>query len=387
MNTMHNRQARSATWARLAGATRPAVNLFYCTGLAVGLALALASQAEAAAKQMQITFGGYTNRSEVLTNFPVLVVLSNNVGQSFTFDDFVTTNGADLRFYTSSDGTGDGLNYEIESWNTNAGQACYVWVQVPTIPSNGTGSIYSKWGDSANSNQLACTTNGAVWTNGYVAVWHLPNGTALSAGDATSNRNNGTISPSGATAVTGVIDGAARFDGANGLVTIADSDSLDITNRFAISVWFKPNVLTQTSRYILSKLKTGGGDNAYSVVWEYANNQVEFYSGAYSGSNPRTGSGMTIGDTNWHHVVYSYDGATWCGYLDGTTKFSTPQVFSVSSSTASMYLSTFSGSGNNIDGQLDEVRVENTARSSNWVWACYQNQASNTVFNNWFFRE
>ena len=144
-------------------------------GLLAGFLLAagVAPRAEAAAKQMQITFGGYTNKSEVLTNFPVLVVLSNNVGQNFTFADFVTTNGYDLRFYTNAADTGSGLNYEIESWNTNAGQACYVWVQAPTIPTNGSGSIYAKWGDAANSNQLACTTNGAVWTNGYIGVWHF----------------------------------------------------------------------------------------------------------------------------------------------------------------------------------------------------------------------
>ena len=55
---------------------RPPFTVF-CSLLAI---LLLAPRAEAALQQMQITFGGYTNRSEVLTNFPVLVVLSNNVG-------------------------------------------------------------------------------------------------------------------------------------------------------------------------------------------------------------------------------------------------------------------------------------------------------------------
>ena len=39
-------------------------------GLAVLLAAGVAGPAEAAAKQMQITFGGYTNRSEVLYRLP-----------------------------------------------------------------------------------------------------------------------------------------------------------------------------------------------------------------------------------------------------------------------------------------------------------------------------
>jgi len=32
-------------------------------------------------------------------------------------------------------------------------------------------------------------------------------------------------------------------------------------------------------------------------------------------------------------------------------------------------------------GVLDEVRISNVARASNWVWACYMNMASNGVFN------
>jgi hypothetical protein len=55
-------------------------------GLAMGLILVLTSglapRAEAGGYQMPITFGGYTNRSEALTNFPVLVVFGNNREQT-----------------------------------------------------------------------------------------------------------------------------------------------------------------------------------------------------------------------------------------------------------------------------------------------------------------
>lgn len=32
------------------------------------------------------------------------------------------------------------------------------------------------------------------------------------------------------------------------------------------------------------------------------------------------------------------------------------------------------------DGKLAEVRLENVSRSSNWIWACWFNQASNASF-------
>ena len=112
-------------------------------------------------------FAGYTNRAETLTNFPVLVVLSNNVGGSgfsFANQPFVSVNGWDLRFKNNLADTGSAtLNYEIDSWNTNG--TCSVWVQVPTIPGNGSGAIWATWGDSSDAAQLACTTNGATWAN------------------------------------------------------------------------------------------------------------------------------------------------------------------------------------------------------------------------------
>ena len=75
--------------------------------------------------RMMVSFSGY-NRSETLTNFPALVVLSTNIS-GFSYRQFASTNGYDLCF-SPSDGSTN-LNYEIEKWNTN-GNSC-VWVQVP----------------------------------------------------------------------------------------------------------------------------------------------------------------------------------------------------------------------------------------------------------------
>ena len=36
-----------------------------------------------------------------------------------------------------------------------------------------------------------------------------------------------------------------------------------------------------------------------------------------------------------------------------------------------------------LNGRLDEVRVSSVARSSNWLWATWQNIASNSTFNSY----
>ena len=108
--------------------------------------------------------------TEMLTNFPALVVLSTNLS-GFSYSQFASTNGYDLRFSTSDNS--QELNYEVEKWNTNG--SSYVWVQVPQLQS-GT-YIWATWDNSAVCH-YQCSgslhTNGAMWpTASYAGVWHM----------------------------------------------------------------------------------------------------------------------------------------------------------------------------------------------------------------------
>ena len=160
---------------------------------------------------------------------------------------------------------------------------------------------------------------------------------------------------------------AINFDGNGDYVDIPDNNSVDLTNSFTISLWLKPSDLTQTNRYLISKRNDAGTDNSYSIIWEYVDNQVEFYSGSYTGSNPRTGSGITISDTNWHQIIYSYDGTTWAGYLDGINKFSTARTFSLTTSSIDLLIGTFNASGFYFNGLIDEVKIYNSALTSDEI--------------------
>ena len=52
----------------------------------------------------------------------------------------------------------------------------YDMVQVPVLPGDGSGAILAKWGNTNIQDRLACTTNGATWTNGFAGVWHMGQG-------------------------------------------------------------------------------------------------------------------------------------------------------------------------------------------------------------------
>ena len=366
------RLARSA----MAALACPAVNLFYCGVL---LAAGLCGTASAAPRQMQIAFGGYTNRSEALSNFPVLVVLSNNVSSGFTFADFVTTSGYDLRFVADPEDEGS-LNYEIESWNTDAGQASYVWVQVPTLPPDGSGAIWAKWGDAGNSSQLPCTTNGAVWTNGYRGVWHFNESSGTKVYDATSNKTSGTLSGGVTVHAPGVVAGGDQYDGVNGLTTMDNEDLFDFgVNPFCVLFWVKND-------------KTGASKE-WTVVSKYGNPgwemEIHTYSpalamGTYVNPGAKSFSVDSLAPAgDWHHIALVRNGDTMRIYADGIEKSKSTQAafFSDFQNALSLQIAKPIYAGTGFGGSIDELRLAAAERSSNYVWACWFNQASNTLFN------
>ena len=116
-----------------------------------------------------------------LSNFPLLVAFTNDSGIGAHMQD--TTNYYDIRFTDSDESTL--LKYEKESMSISGGQATgNYWVKVPTIYKTPTGDqniiyvYYGKAGDTDGSDK------NNVWDSNFKGVWHLPNGTTLTANDS-----------------------------------------------------------------------------------------------------------------------------------------------------------------------------------------------------------
>ena len=264
--------------------------------------------------KMQITFAGYNPPGGgTLTNFPELVVLSTNIS-SFSYGNFLSGSNADLRF-TDSTGTTP-LNYEIDSWNTNGNS--YVWVQVPTIAS-ASDCIWAYWG-RGGTNAAPCTTNGATWSNGYVAVWHLANGTTLNVADSTANGKNGTAY--NMSAGTGKIGGGGSFNGLNATTTggyIQTPVVSSMNNSVTLSAWATTTLNTQDGQGILYN----GSDNDGNGYGMFVNQEsatsghLWFLYGALAWWD----TGTIISGNIWHHIVatLSADGKTATVYVDGAS--------------------------------------------------------------------
>ncbi|MDD5522884.1 MAG: DUF2341 domain-containing protein [Kiritimatiellae bacterium] len=335
--------------------------------------------------KMKIKFSGY-DKDETLTNFPALVTFSESL-PGFMYRQF-KSGATDLRFADETETTE--LNYEIEYWNTNG--SSHAWVQVPEFTSNC--SIWAYWGYSNAMVAPVYTTNGTTWDFNYASVWHLTNGTTLSGNESTVNMCNGSVM--GATATNGVIDGAASFNGADGYITDLDY-SLAAYNKITVSFWLNwPNYINNDglaleytpnfnssprNAFVIGPNAASGGSSGYVAV-------TMSRSGAYNGGYfARPSAGV------WHHYAVTLNRTTGTAlgtgvYIDGSPVRITQVLSSDMQSTffndKGLYVMSRNGTSLFGQGGMDELRIEGGIRSSNWNWACWLNQASNSFFNTYY---
>jgi len=106
------------------------------------------------------------------TNFPVLI--------SFTDSNLsaqAQTSGYDILF-TTSDGTTK-FSHEIENFTKSNG-TLVAWVKVPSLSSAANTTLYMIYGCATATNQQNPT---GVWDTGFKGVWHLNQGTGVTAVD------------------------------------------------------------------------------------------------------------------------------------------------------------------------------------------------------------
>jgi hypothetical protein len=334
----------------------------------------------------KITFAGY-NKSGTLTNFPVLVLV--NTSNGFYYSQFAAaTNGGDLRF-SDSNGT-TALNFEIEKWDTNGNS--YVWVQVPTISST-SDFFYAYW-NGTNTTLPPCVTNGATWTNTYGAVWHMTN---TNARDGTSNGNNGT-SYGGVSSSTGIVGDTCSLDGSSSpgtYVSVNDSPSLRPA-QFTISFWAKRRSASGTA--VCKRGHVTEVTYKSYLVSLSTNVYVELATTGNAYPNWITTDGA-VTSNEWRHINVTFaplngNSSDTAIYVDGVKRaatFNGAGGYGAGNKTLA-YVNQPVNFGRNyasatpggyLNGNLDEVRIESVARSSNWIWACWANQVTNSTFLNY----
>jgi len=320
----------------------------------------------------QISFTGYT-RSETLTNFPALIVLGTPV-TGFQYNQFQSGSNADLRFADST--RTNELSYEVDEWNTNGDSL--VWVKIPQLAPSNT-MIWALWGKSGLT-APAYRTNGATWSGGYGAVWHL-NGTD-NLRDSSTNGLLGAVAGS-PTTTNGVVGHAVKFNGGSDSVS-ANATGVGITfGEATVECWVNvPSSFAIDWRNWWEL--AGNGGQVIAEIHTNNNTGIAFLNGDGGFTNGLVGYVGSVSEIrgSWHHLAFTMSSSSNADrlYVDGQRVMT--NTYSAAGAVTNICLGTAKvrTGPRDIQSGMDEFRISTSARSSNWIWACWMNMASNNVF-------
>jgi prepilin-type N-terminal cleavage/methylation domain-containing protein len=322
-----------------------------------------------------------------LTNFPVLFSGTYSyLATQANGGNVTNANGYDITFTSDAAGA-QLLPFERESYNASTGTVNF-WVNVPVVSGSANTTIYL-WYDNPSITTDQSNKTG-TWDSNYKGVWHLPNGTTLTANDSTSNTNNGTIT--NATAATGRIDGAASFNGSSAYINAGNGSSINITGDGTVEAWVYTtsyahdssgydrrilyNNINNTNVYQLTSCPPAdcNGSNEFDWVVNDSTGQHDAYAN-------NAGAGYSI--NTWYHLVGTYTASSHAVtlYVNGSSASITDSVSGWGiPPPGGLYFGQRTDGLGRFPGNLDEVRASNTARSPDWIVTEYNNQNSPSTF-------
>jgi hypothetical protein len=300
------------------------------------------------------------------SNFTVLVSVTDATLKTISNGGHVANaNGYDIGFYSDAAGTTK-LKWEVERYNAATGELI-AWVKIPTLSSTTDTTFYLFYGDSTITTNQSDPVN--TWDTNYKAVYHLPNGTTLSATDSTGG-NNGTFSPNHPTAVTGQIDGAAAFT-PNQTINMGTPTDFPVNTAWTAEAWANP-VATGTLAVMAwgQRVTNSGvqiGANGAGGTW-----RLSLFGGV-------TCDGGTVSTGTWQHLVGTFDGSSLRLFKNGVLVRGPTAAAPVAPATPGAWIGSYGGL-QYFNGNIDEVRMSTTNRSADWIRTEYNNQNSPGTF-------
>lgn len=334
----------------------------------------------------------HTKVGETLTDFPVYVDLSDLSSQFWsTTPSASSTVGTDIRVTNSSD---EELPRELVFASSTA-QTGELHFKADSISST-TDTVFKIWYNGNTAGDYATNaTYGAenVWTNDFVAVYHMqedPSGGAGAVLDSTANGLDGTGGTNMVSGdlVAGKLGGKAyNFDNSsNSYINLGSDPLLDnlginsTSNGMSVCTWYEHDSFAATWPSLMDK-GTGGG-NGPSLSLNSLGSSVYLYT-----PEAALTEGSISHSGNWEYLCGAWDGTDGGTgiymYQDGTylgQDYTEDNGSTLDDSSFDMYIGNMTGGSNPIDGRMDEFRLSSSTRSADWIAAEYYNQSTTTDF-------
>jgi len=352
------------------------------------------------AKRIEITVDN-TNIDSDLEHFPVPISISDSAGQDSDdltpiFDEI----GSSYQkiAVTKSDGTTQ-LYVEVESWDDTAEEGL-LWVSSSglTLASSSETTLYIYYDSAQSSNTSYVGVPGSrteVWDSDFAGVWHLsqdPTGSSGCIKDSTSNGNDGT--PNGSMTSGDLVDGpvagmkALDFDGADDLVNVGTSDTLNLTSTLTIEALIN---LDSFGEYDQGRIFRRRHDEPHAGYIFYVNDTDDTLTLGAVGGNSADSNASSVSTASWLHVVVVLDSGTATFYVDGISSGSGGSISITGQSGVTAYIGNNNGQTRTFDGKIACVRAYSSACSAAWIKAdhyaltddllSYGTEESATVFS------
>ena len=348
---------------------------------------ALAIQAQtfdtsAFSHKMDITFNGCgVAEPNALEDFPALIVFDPAEQPTFSYADFVSPDGADLRFV---DALGLELAYEIDTWNAGSDGRSLVWARIPVLHSNTVVTAF--WGSPVHDAPSYAGADG-VWANGYVAVWHLNEGGGAwvdSTGNGHALASYGSVAVGSAEGANGA-GAAASFS--NGAYLVApDADGLDGMSALTLEAWVKDTKDDSQARAIFSKRNNTGSGNGCYTLFQFSGGRLNF--DIPDSSSRRDFENSFTPLNTWTHAAVIFDGAytpnsVVACFMDGAlVSTKSASAAAIPDHTSSLCIGTMQvgSAANTWIGSIDEARISNVARTPAWIAANHASMGAPFAF-------
>lgn len=301
------------------------------------------------------------NLQESVDETPVLVRL--HTGNFGYFLD-MQKDGSDLRFVAADDKTP--LKFHIETFDP-INEMALVWVKVPRlVAATNTDKIWMYYGNSAaKRGQDAAGTYDA----NQVLVYHFDE---LSAGpvDRTAYGNN-PVSSNALANPASLIGAGVQFDATGERISIKGSPSLRLipSQGWTFSAWVKP-ANTQSNMVVM---ESKDGDRVLRLNLDAG---VAYAGFRANGKSVETAHTAVLNPGIWYHLALVVKDNSLLLYVNGD------QVATATGELMEMSSNVMLGGaadGANFSGEMDEVRISNTARSAPWLRASVRSEGSESA--------
>src|SRR3989344_5667051 len=213
-----------------------------------------------------------------------------------------------------------------------------------------------------------------------VAYWKFDEGQGQTAYDDSTNNNDGTLGsaagsdtndPAWITGDQCISGKCLKFDGTDDYVLMADSASLQISGNITMSAWVKTGNITNNS-FIFGK----GTDGSKGYVLKSEGDG--FYAAFTDTLGARhTSPGYTHVANTWYYVAATYDGSSFCFYVNGVSVGScTSTSTTISTDTSQLKFGINSAGGNLFLGFIDDPKIYNYARTAAQIKSDYASRGS-----------